>query len=162
MPDLITHVAVAHLLRRPLDLVKSHASLGDFRILFYLGTILPDILSRPWYILFPPVGVWLMVFHTPAGMIITCLIIALLFEKGLRKTAYALLLSGSFLHFFLDHMQKHVTGGYYWLFPFSWKKIGQGYFWAEDILPYIPLWLAMVLILEGSILFVKWVKKRRI
>jgi hypothetical protein len=157
MPDLITHVAVAHLIKRPFEVTYPSKDLTRFRIFFYLGVMLPDLLSRPWYILFPRIQDWVTAFLTPFGALLACGFIALLFEKPLRFGAFRFLLSGSALHFALDCLQKQVVGNNFWLFPFSWKTFGIGLFWTGDAIPFIPLWVALVLLMEGILYF----KKRR-
>ena len=52
MPDLITHMVFSHFLIRGYELLKNTKDFTPFRILFYVGTVLPDLLTRPWYILF--------------------------------------------------------------------------------------------------------------
>ena len=153
MPDLITHVAIGHLIKRPFELKKSNPAIVPLRTLFYLGTILPDILTRPWYILFPGTLEWTYPFHTPIGMVLTCSLLALLFESSLRKKAFYYLLGGAGLHFLLDGCQKHITYNEFWLYPFSWKGFGFRLFWAGDIIPYIPLFIGMVVVMEVCIYF---------
>jgi hypothetical protein len=148
MPDLVTHAAIAHLIRRPFDFVESAGAVPSLRILFYLGTILPDILTRPWYILFPVTHDWTLPFHTPAGALAACGLLALLFEPGLQKKAFWLLAAGSILHFILDGFQKQIIGNNFWLYPFTWKDFGYGVIWAGEIMRYIPYWLGLVVILE--------------
>ena len=131
MPDLITHVAFIHLLRRPFDLKKQIWN-PNLRILFYVGTILPDILTRPFYILFPSTFSWTVAIHTFAGMFIICALIAFFFEVKIRRQVFVLLISGAAFHFLLDAFQKQLIGNNYWLFPLSWKNFGLGIFWAGE------------------------------
>ena len=158
MPDLITHTAVAHLLRRPFER-PSDPDAGATRTLFYLGTILPDILTRPWYILIPATHDWTMAFHTPVGALLACGLLALLFEPPLRKKAFLWLGGGSLLHFFLDGFQKQVVGNSTWLFPLTWNDYGYGIAWSGEIMRLIPLWLALVVVME-IILFLRRKKVR--
>ncbi|MFH1941821.1 MAG: metal-dependent hydrolase [bacterium] len=158
MPDLVTHIAFSHLVRRPFEIKQSGKSHLPFRILLYLGTILPDITTRSLYIVFPSTHDWTYPLHTPVGALVLCGIIALLFESSLRKKAFANLSTGAGLHFVLDSFQKQLIGGYPWLFPFSWKPIGIGLLWSDDILQYFPVWIAVVVIVEIGIFIAK---KRR-
>ena len=151
MPDLVTHVAINHIIRRPFDLSRTQTPIFPLRTLFYLGTILPDILTRPWYIIFPETHHWTFLFHTPLGMFITTGLLTLLFESSLRKKAFVNLSAGAGLHFLLDASQKQVVGNNYWLYPFSWKDFGFGIAWAGDFVDRIPLLIALVVILEAFI-----------
>jgi hypothetical protein len=157
MPDLITHVAVAHLVCRPFELSKRLGPGPHSRILFYLGAMWPDLLSRPWYILFPKLGDWVLAFHTPAGMVFFCCLFSLLFRPDLRKKVFVFSLAGAALHFGMDCLQKQVVPGNFWLFPLSWKSFTVGYFWADDAIPFIPAWIGLVAILEGVAF---WHRKR--
>ena len=154
MPDLVTHVAVAHLLRRPFDFKRRKTNPIPFRILFYFGTILPDILTRPFYILFPVTKDWTVPFHTPFGMILTCILLTLLFESSIRRRVFINLLGGGFFHFFLDALQKHINEGIFWFFPFSWKSGGFQLFWADEIMNFIPVWIGLIILLE-TIIFLR-------
>jgi hypothetical protein len=149
MPDLITHAAVAHLIKRPFEFRNPSGKHAPARTAFYLGVMLPDLLSRPLYILFPPVHDWVIAFHTPFGMLLASAIVALFFARAIRKKIFGWLFAGTVLHFAMDCLQKQVTGNNFWLFPFSWKNYGFGIFWAGDVIPFIPVWIALVLLMEG-------------
>jgi hypothetical protein len=151
MPDLVTHVALSHLLRRPFNFTRNETNPVPFIILFYFGTILPDILTRPFYILFPVTKDWTVPFHTPFGMILTCVLLAFLFEASIRRKVFINLLGGAFFHFFLDALQKHVNEGIFWFFPFSWKSGGFQFLWADKIMNLIPVWIILIIILEATI-----------
>ena len=43
MPDLITHLAFSHLVIRGFEWLKKETAFTPFRVLFYAGTILPDV-----------------------------------------------------------------------------------------------------------------------
>jgi hypothetical protein len=43
-------------------------------------------------------------------------------------------------------LQKHLVGGYAWLFPFSFRLYSFGFIRPEDSLYFLPLTLAAVLI----------------
>jgi hypothetical protein len=159
MPDLVTHTAVAHLIRRPFDLKKAPAKAPSLLILFYLGTILPDILTRPWYILFPATHDWTLPFHTPAGALVACGLLALLFKPGYQKKAFSLLGAGSILHLVLDGFQKQIIGNNFWLYPFTWKDFGYGVIWPGEIMKYIPCWIVAVILLEIGIAFYRRARK---
>jgi hypothetical protein len=159
MPDLITHTAVAHLIRRPFESGNPPDDPAPMRILFLVGVMLPDLMSRPWYILSPAVHDWVVAFHTPAGMLISCMAASLLFERCLRRKAFLWLSIGAGLHFAADGFQKQVTGNNFWLFPFSWKSFGIGLFWAGDAIQFVPAWIVLVLCME---FYLHWRKSNRI
>ncbi|MDZ7723132.1 MAG: hypothetical protein U5R06_10090 [candidate division KSB1 bacterium] len=141
MPDLITHTAAAYLAGR--YFLTAHN-----RVLLYMGVILPDILVRPFYIIFPAVYPYTVGIHTPFFMIIAVALATELFAPGIRKAAFTYLSLGVFFHFILDLLQKHISSGYYWLFPFSWQSFEIGLFWPHQTLPLIPLWIMLVIALE--------------
>jgi hypothetical protein len=141
MPDLITHAAVAYFIARPKRFVR-------FRIAFYLGAILPDLLARPFPIIKPEVTLYLVGVHTPAFVFLFCLLFAELFDKDVRKSVRNCLIVGSSLHFLLDVLQKHLIKGYLWLFPFSWESFELGLLWPEDSLILIPIWILLISVSE--------------
>jgi hypothetical protein len=142
MPDLITHSAFSWLLSRS-------PRFDRFRVIFYLGTVLPDIITRPIYILSPVLQPWTTAMHTPLFMTLFCFLAAEFFVGTMRKPVRLWLLGGVWLHFFLDLFQRHIETGYLWFFPFSWKSLEIGLFWPETPLLMTPLWLAVVAVVEG-------------
>ncbi len=144
MPDLLTHFTAAYLITRPWLVER-------FRAIFYLGTVLPDLVSRPLYILFPKLAIYTVACHTPIFVLFFCLLLAELFVPQIRRQVLFFLLTGATLHFLLDALQKHLFGGYYWFFPFSWQSGEIGLFWPEDPLRFIPLWLLLIVVTELAI-----------
>lgn len=157
MPDLMTHVAISHLVKRPFELKRDSQNKSSMRSLFYLGTILPDILSRPFYILLPATREWVILYHQPVGLILISSLIAFFFDPAIRKKAWINLTAGGILHFILDSFQKQIISGIAWLWPFSWRAYGYGLMEAGDILHYIPLWIGLIIIMEAG--FYLWRKK---
>jgi hypothetical protein len=157
MPDLITHIAFSHLAIRTTELFRKNMKSDPFRLLFYLGTMLPDLLTRPWYILFPKTYAWTVAIHTPIGAAITCGIIAQFFHDSLRRRAFIFLLSGTVSHFLLDSLQKQVIYNNYWFFPFSWKTVGWGLVWAGTLIEWIPVWLLVIALFESVV----WIVQRK-
>ncbi len=141
MPDLITHTAAAYLITR-------HQKYARYRVVFYLGAILPDILSRPFYILFPAASKISTATHTPIFIFVFCIFLSQFFQAPDRKSIFITLLSGSGLHFVMDFFQLHLLGGYYWLFPFSWNFYEIGLFWPDDAVRFIPFWLLSIIAIE--------------
>jgi hypothetical protein len=138
----------AHLIKRGPAFFSSKPSPIHGRIVFYIGTLLPDLLSRPWYILFPPLKDWVIAMHTPMGALLTFGILASFFEPHFRRSAFLNLCGGGALHFFLDAFQKQILGNNFWLFPFSWKDFGFDVFWAGDVIPFVPLWIFLFIAIE--------------
>jgi len=155
MPDLVTHFTSAYILKIPDRWAR-------FRVPFYLGALLPDLLSRPWTIIHPPASHLVYSLHTPLMTAIICLLIAQLFEEDIRPSVRVNLLLGVTLHFSLDILQKQATIAYYWLFPFSWKTFGLGLFWPEDTVRLVPLWVGLILTIEAVLQFrKKFIRKNR-
>ena len=151
MPDLVTHTAAAYLISRSNRFER-------FRVLFYVGTILPDILARPIYILWPKLFYYTIAIHTPVFMLVFTLLLVEFFPSTSRKSARLYLLAGIVLHFLLDLFQRHLLTGYYWFFPFSWASFELGLFWPEEPLQLLPLWLGMIFVVEFGIRLYKWRK----
>ncbi|MDZ7337947.1 MAG: hypothetical protein ONB30_05355 [candidate division KSB1 bacterium] len=145
MPDLTTHLALTHLGSRPLRL-------GSARLPLYLGALLPDLLTRPFYILYPPAYFVVYSLHTPVATGLAALAVAQLFAPELRPQVRTGLLAGSAFHFALDVLQRQVGNAYYWLFPLSWKTFDLGLFWPEDSLRWLPVVGGAVVLVEGSAL----------
>lgn len=143
MPDLVTHVAAGYVVALPFWKRTSA------RVLFFLGTVLPDLATRPLNIFLPGAGRFTEPLHSPVGYTVLCWFAAQLFaERGLRKTAFWMLFAGGFLHFAMDALQKHVAGGYTWLFPFSTVSYSWGLFWPEDGLAWLPVWALAIVVIE--------------
>ena len=157
MPDLVTHVAISHLIKRPFEFKQNSTNTITIRTLFYLGTILPDILSRPFYILIPATREWVILYHTPIGFILVSSLFALFFDPTIRKKAWITLTTGGIFHFLLDSFQKQIVSGVAWLWPFSWNAYGYGLMEAGDILQYIPMWIGLIIVIEVGFYF--WRKK---
>jgi len=141
MPDLVTHLSIAYLFNRWTKIL-------EYSAIFYLGTILPDILTRTFYILFPSTSWAVLPLHAPIPLIFVCCLIAYLFDEQSRKGVFMSLASGVYLHLLFDLFQKHIEPEFLLLFPFSWKAFELGLFWAEDSLYTIPFWIFLILIAE--------------
>ncbi|MFB0565713.1 MAG: metal-dependent hydrolase [Candidatus Aminicenantaceae bacterium] len=155
MPDLVTHFAAAYILKVPRQWSK-------FRIPFYIGAILPDLLSRPFYIIYPSAAFVVYSFHTPLVTAVVCLLIAQFFQEEIRPGVRRNLFLGIGLHYGLDLMQKYLISGYVWLFPFSWKSFSLQLFWSEEALQFVPVWVALVLGIETFIQIKKRIRKENL
>lgn len=154
MPDLVTHFTAAYLLKIP-------RRWSRFRVPFYLGAILPDLMSRPFYIVYPPAGYFIFSLHTPVILIVVCFLIAQFFEREIRSGVRANLLLGIALHFSLDLLQKTTIAGYFWLFPFSWKDLDLGLFWPHESIRLVPVWIGLVIALEAMLRLKKKIEGRQ-
>ena len=155
MPDLITHLAFSHLAIRGYQWIGKKTAFTPFRVLFYAGTILPDVVTRPVYILLPSTYDWTVALHTPLGAFTLSGLIALFFAPSARKKTFLFLATGCMSHFLLDAFQTQLIYNNYWFFPFSWKSVGWGIASAGTILEWIPVWILVIVIVEGIV----WLKK---
>ncbi len=141
MPDLVTHTVVGYFaIRRWLS--------SPLSLLFLVGNMLPDLLTRPFYIIMPSLFWWMLPIHTPAGMVVVCWGISGFFRAGERRKVFWVLLIGSMTHFILDALQKHIGLGYFWFGPFTWWSSDWGLFWPEDALSMLPWLLIAGLVFE--------------
>jgi len=155
MPDLITHSIFNHIVRRFYDIKKNHSPFSGVIIFFYLGTILPDILTRPVYIIFPETHDYIIFLHTPAAIFFFSLLLVQFLNDNIRKAAFINIIAGSYLHFILDALQKQVTGNNFWLFPVSWHNFGYGLFWASQYLSFLPVSIFILIVLELFLRFIR-------
>ncbi len=140
MPGLATHVLAAYLVRgaagiRPLAL-------------FLLGTMLPDILSRPLFFVIPGLYWFTKPFHSVFVAVLVCLLFSYFFPEEGRRQAFKILLAGALLHLFLDLLQISIYPGYRWFFPFSAYSFSLGLFWPEEALLALPFLALASLILR--------------
>jgi hypothetical protein len=149
MPDLVTHTAWVYFGTR-------WWVNAPMRVLIYIGTVLPDVLSRPLYILKPQWYPYTIAIHTPVFMLGLVWLLGYFFHVTWRTKARWLLLAGVSAHFLLDALQRHLDNGYYWLFPFGWQTFSEGLFWPETATYWTPIWIGLVLICE----LLLWLKKK--
>jgi hypothetical protein len=136
MPDLLTHIMVAEGCRKI-------GWKGRLTPWFLVGTVLPDLLTRPFTVLFPGFYWWVMPLHTPIGLLLVCTLLSRFYPRQQRSQAFSNLIGGAAVHLLLDVGQKHIGSGYQLLFPFSWSSYEIGLFWPETSLYLLPLWLAV-------------------
>jgi hypothetical protein len=146
MPDLLTHSLAAYLATRCWFWHRWRPR--SWAIIFVAGTMLPDLLSRPFYILFPLSYWWAMPLHTPVGITLVGWLITGLFPANERRVVFTSLFAGAMLHFLLDAPQKHIAAGYFWLFPFSWTTYEWGLWWPEESLRVLPAAVFIVVFAE--------------
>jgi membrane-bound metal-dependent hydrolase YbcI (DUF457 family) len=142
MPDLLTHFLIAFLF------VKLR-KIERYKSLIYLGTVLPDILVRLSVLSMDVIlkirglNWFFMPLHTPLGILLTCFFATYFFEERSRKPVFINLMTGAFLHLFLDILQIHWVTEYYLFYPFSWEKFEIGLFWPHQSIYFIPV-LALI------------------
>jgi hypothetical protein len=141
MPDLITHTAAAFLVTR-------RGRFDQYRVFIYLGTILPDVISRPIYILKPELYTYTVGIHTPVFMLFFILLLSEFIIRDIRRIVFWSLALGVGIHLLLDAFQKHLAGGYFWLFPVSWSTYSWGLFWPEITVRLFPIWLLIIVLTE--------------
>jgi hypothetical protein len=142
MPDLVTHLASGYVAAIPL---RHHMTL---RLMFLTGVLLPDLLTRPFYILVPASYDFVRPLHTPIGYSIACWLITQLFaERGLRRTTLTGLLTGGLLHFAADALQRQFLKPYLWLFPVCRCETDWGLFGPEASLDVLPVTLLLTVCL---------------
>jgi hypothetical protein len=159
MPELIGHIAAARIIRAipPISnqMVDSDQRVDPHRTaIYYLGTILPDLLTRPFHILYPPCRPYVTALHSPFCCILASVVVARAFAPHLRATACRLLIIGALVHQLLDLIQKQVAMGYCIFFPFSTYSPTFALLWPDE-----TLWLSPVLLLVALIL--SWRERRR-
>jgi hypothetical protein len=153
MPDLLTHVIIAQGCRMG---IRG----GALTPWFLVGTVLPDVLTRPFNIAMPPLFWFFMPLHTPAGFFVVCALVSHFFPAANRPSIFGNLLGGGALHLLLDIFQAHLAGSYYLLFPFSWWSFEFGLFWPEDSLYLLPLWVGGGLLLGTTALMHQYKRNR--
>ncbi len=127
MPNLLVHILIGLIIAYVLNIKR--------KSIFLLGSILPDIKIFPEAIIFFLSGfdidkatAFITPIHTPIGSILLAIFISSLFSKHELKQALLLLVSGCFIHLFLDSLMYpfYSLEHYLILYPFSWEAIGIG------------------------------------
>jgi len=153
VPDLISHCLA--------NRIFAQGKLKKYLLFFLIGTILPDVLTRaPLFFLSNCYRCnWFIgVLHSPIPSILAAALICLLFID--KKPVFFAVLSGIALHLFFDAFQKHLVGGYYWLYPFSFWTGEWGLFWPETSIKFIPFLLFASIAVYGAELYWKGKKAR--
>ena len=139
MPDLATHLLSSRLL------AKANPGWQAAMVPFLFGAVLPDLLTRPLYILFPSLFWLFFPLHAPLPLLFVCYATSMVMRWRPRQTAFIALYLGALLHIGVDLLQKSVTISYAPLFPFSWATWKGGLFWPDQSLLAIPILLALTL-----------------
>ena len=142
MPDTLTHLLIAipigrWFFQRP------------WRYIFYLGAVLPDLLSRGLSGLFQNSRDYFVPLHTPTGLIIFAILFASFFERRYFGKTFFYISMGFAFHFIPDALQYHLYGGaYLWFFPFSWRTYYGGFFDPIASLYFLPVLLMSIFFIE--------------
>ena len=139
MPDLATHVVAAYLV------VEARPEWRTGAVPFLLGTVLPDVLTRPFYMALPELFWFFFPLHSPFALLFVCYPLSLLFKWRPRHKVFLPLYLGCLMHIGLDLLQKSVTQAYAPLFPFSWAQWSAGLFWPDEGLLLLPVLLTLTL-----------------
>jgi hypothetical protein len=131
MPDLATHVILAAGVSLGVRNKRATAPL-------VLGAVLPDALSRIPSILFSDVLWYAEALHTPFVLLLCCYLISHFFTQQHRAGIFGWMCLGVVLHLVPDALQRHVSHGYFWLFPFSFFDYTWGLYWSEESLVVLP------------------------
>jgi len=154
MPDLATHAIGGYLLYRvPQAFKKEPTNCRLGLAAFVFGNILPDILTRPAFILFPQTFEYVSLIHSPFIMLLISALLATFLKESVRLRAGAWMFSGTLLHMTLDHFQIHIYYHNYWFFPFYNQSSGIGWYGVDSSLTLLPYLFILFTIA------VVWVKK---
>lgn len=119
MPDWIVHVALAWTLCRILRFKYPQFDTPN-TILVMVGALIPDVMKIG--VIFEILGHnwwdYVNALHQPVGSILVAGLASLFFQK--KKEAFLFFSLGVVTHYALDLLLMQVSGGIYWLFPFSW------------------------------------------
>jgi hypothetical protein len=125
-----------------------------------LGCILPDLFSRSFNVFLlsyvPLISDYTDPIHTPAMIVVYCLLVSLFFAAPGRRAVFFTLLSGSLLHLLFDLGQRNIGHGYMLLYPFSRWTPSWSLFWPESSLTLVP----GLTVLLAAVLIYDWRKKR--
>lgn len=147
MPDLLGHVAFARVVQA-LPPVQRATARPAVAALYYLGAVWPDLVTRSFHILVPPLQPYVEVLHAPLLAPLWGVVLAAAFVESLRRPVFAALLYGMLGHVLIDRVQYSIGGGYQFWFPLSFARVSDGLIWPEDSLVYVtpPLVLLALLI----------------
>jgi hypothetical protein len=137
MPDLATHALATRLL------AVSHPRIKRILVPLLIGAVLPDVLTRPVYMIFSDLFWFVFPLHCPIPLFFVCYAAVFIFEENERAGIFMGLFGGALLHIAVDLLQKNVTLAYAPLFPFTWKTWSAGLLWPDQTLLLLPLFLLM-------------------
>ena len=130
MPDWLAHVLFAYILCRVLG-IKFKVFSNENTAIVMVGSLIPDIVKIGLVFDLAGVEIWDFItpLHTPAGSLLVAALISLLF---CNLTVFLLLVIGFTIHYVLDFLMGHVSGGMLLLFPFSWGEYQLGLIQSDN------------------------------
>jgi LexA-binding, inner membrane-associated putative hydrolase len=145
VPDIATHAFLAYFVGFKLP--------KKFLVIFLLGSVTPDLLTRPFYFFFKDnLFFYLAPLHTPFGLLLFAVLFSQFFQQRFRVFCY--FFSGIILHLIMDLFQiKIYPDGYSWLFPFSTRTFNIPLFWPERSLYFLFLLMILFIIMNYKKIF---------
>ena len=172
MPDLMTHLAATHLLRRAWERTRGNDFSPRQYASLYVGGCLPDLVSRMpgvvtgflytfGYITLDTAGkcgnIW-ECLHAPVSTTIAAYLLAMLLPVTERAYYFLLMVVACALHYLMDALQTTLGDtGEAWLFPFSWNTWHLNLFWPDQTILALPWLGVLIVVLE---LF-RWRRQRK-
>jgi hypothetical protein len=155
MPDLITHLLATHFISRTPNLFRNKllSFYNTYRPLIYLGTIFPDLISKPFAFLSWKLYNFSIALHSPFCVIIECFVFSRFFYTKDRKTTFRIMIFFSFFHIFVDSLQEGINPGYQILYPFSFKRYGFNLVSSEMYLQSLVILLVVAILIETYLYF---------
>lgn len=145
MPDLATHLAGAHILRRVFPTPVEQA-------LFLVGTVLPDLYAKGFKLGCASEAWFTYPTHSPTILLLECYLPALFLAEALRGRGFLALYLGGLLHLVLDTCKDHYGGGIvHWAFPWQLQGSEWGLYFPEDTIYLAPIAVAAALLVEFSL-----------
>lgn len=148
MPDLLTHMTVGWVGGMACRLRKT-------RIAFFIfGNLLPDLCSRPFYILFRDKWIYKGVYslHSPFSQAAIVMFLSCFINPKFRKDFRICVFAGCLTHQLFDIFQRGL-GGYTLLFPFSSKLYLYPFYTVQQ---WYGVTVAIMLILVSKYSWVKY------
>jgi len=152
VPDLATHAIGGYLLSRfPQIFSQKPSENGLVVSSFVFGNILPDITTRPAFLLFPKTFDYVFFIHTPFVMLLISALIATFLNSNVRLKAGIFMFTGSIMHMVLDHFQSHIFYPNYWFFPIYNEPSGIDLYGVDSSLTMLPyLFFVFIVVLIYS------------
>lgn len=140
MPDLAVHALLTGVVIRPFRRLARY--LGPA----LLGSILPDLISRPVKMMHPALLDLGQGLHAPLIVMALAAALALAYPPGHRVGIAAAIGIAGLAHQAIDLLQDPVGPGYPLLFPLSWQTFPQGPLHPEGSLLALPLLAAAAVV----------------
>ena len=154
MPDIISHLASGYIVRN--FRFKWETLQRSFPLVLF-GLVLPDLLSRPYWIIGPGYFFTAHYFHTPFACFLQTLVLSCFFAPGHRNMAFRAITLGWVFHQSFDLFQRSLDPDYYYLFwPLLTRPFRIGLFWAGNW-PYVAGATVLFAVITSQ-WFRRWIK----